>query len=83
MPQRGEQGDLKVVTEGSENRAPAAPTQGGVTFPQGRNGIDDPSSEALGSSNSASRDAELVSRVLMTVNGESLESKSRALEEEP
>ena len=39
--------------------------------------------KALGSSNSASGDAELVSGVLVTVNGESLESKSRALEEEP
>ena len=37
----------------------------------------------LGSSNSASGNAELVSGVLVTVNGESLESKSRALEEEP
>ena len=37
----------------------------------------------LGSSNSASGDAELVSGVLVTVNGQSLESKSRALEEEP
>ena len=36
MLQRGEQEDLKVVTEGSENRAPAASTQGRVTFPQGR-----------------------------------------------
>ena len=34
-------------------------------------------------SDSASGDAELVSGVLVTVNGESLESKSRALEEEP
>ena len=34
--------------------------------------------KALGSSNSASGDAELVSGVLVTVNGESLESKSRA-----
>ena len=39
--------------------------------------------KALGSANSASGDAELVSGVLVTVNGESLESKSRALEEEP
>ena len=39
--------------------------------------------KALGSSNSASGDAELVSGVFATVNGESLESKSRALEEEP
>ena len=39
--------------------------------------------KALGSSNSASGDAELVSGVFVTVNGESLESKSRALEEEP
>ncbi len=39
--------------------------------------------KALGSSKSASGDAELVSEVLVTVNGESLESKSRALEEEP
>ncbi len=39
--------------------------------------------KALGSSNSASRDAELVSGVFVTVNGESLESKSRALVEEP
>jgi hypothetical protein len=38
---------------------------------------------ALGSSNSASGDAELVSGVFVTVNGESLESKFRALEEEP
>ena len=38
---------------------------------------------ALGSSNSASGDAELVSGVCVTANGESLESKSRALEEEP
>jgi len=38
---------------------------------------------ALWSSNSASGDAELVSGVFVTVNGESLESKSRALEEEP
>ena len=35
--------------------------------------------KALGSSNSASGDAELVSGVFVTVNGESLESKSRAL----
>ena len=34
-------------------------------------------------SNSASGDAELVSGVFVTVNGESLESKSRALEQEP
>ena len=39
--------------------------------------------KALGSSNSVSGDAELVSGVLVTVNGGSLESKSRALEEEP
>ena len=39
--------------------------------------------KALGSSNSASGDAELVSGVLVTVNGESLESKPRALEQEP
>ena len=39
--------------------------------------------KALGSSNSASGDADLVSVVLVTLNGESLESKSRALEGEP
>ena len=39
--------------------------------------------KALGSSNSASGDAELVSEVPETSNEESLESKSRALEEEP
>ena len=39
--------------------------------------------KALGSSNSASGDAELVSGVFVTLNGESLESKSRALEGEP
>jgi len=35
--------------------------------------------KALGSANSASGDAEGVSGVLVTVNGESLEAKSRAL----
>ena len=39
--------------------------------------------KALGSSNSALGDADLVSGVLVTVNEESLESKSRALEGEP
>ena len=39
--------------------------------------------KALGSSHSASGDAELASGVLGTANGESLESKSQALEEEP
>ena len=80
MPQRGEQEDLKVVTEGGENRAPAASTQGRVTFPQGRDRIDYPSSGALAKS---SGDAELVSGVFVTVNGERLEVKSGALEEEP
>ena len=39
--------------------------------------------KALGSSNSAPRDAELVSRVLEMSNGERLEAKSGALETEP
>ena len=39
--------------------------------------------KALGSSNSPSGDAELVSGVFVTVNGERLEIKSGALEEEP
>ena len=39
--------------------------------------------KALGSSNSASEEADLVSGMLVTVNGESLESESRAMEEEP
>ena len=39
--------------------------------------------KALGSSNSALGDAGLVSGVLVTLNGESLESKFRALQEEP
>ena len=38
---------------------------------------------ALGSSNSAPRDAELVSRVFEMSNGESLEAKSGALKAEP
>ena len=39
--------------------------------------------KALGSSSSAPRDAELVSRVLEMSNGESLDAKSGALEAEP
>ena len=39
--------------------------------------------KALGSSNSALGDAELVSGVLVTLSGGSLESKARALEGEP
>ena len=39
--------------------------------------------KALGSSSSAPRDAELVSRVLAMSNGESLDAKSGALEAEP
>ena len=39
--------------------------------------------KALGSSNSARRDTELVSRVLEMSNGERLEAKSGALEAEP
>ena len=39
--------------------------------------------KALGSSNSALGDADLVSGVFAARNGESLESNSRALEEEP
>ena len=39
--------------------------------------------KALGSSNSASGDAESVSEVLKMKNVESLESKSRALEAKP
>ena len=39
--------------------------------------------KALGSSNSAPRDAELVSRVLEMSNGDSVEAESGALEAEP
>ena len=39
--------------------------------------------KALGSSNSATGDAELISGVLDASNGESLEAKSAALEAEP